>query len=107
MNQKAKNQNNILLKILILTLEMQVATDPYITSGNVTGGGNTYGSTGYQAGGAQGMVGNTGTTQAGSRFTTGQREYAIDAEHVVIHLSLSEGLDNNYPFGNSLLRIYF
>jgi hypothetical protein len=31
---------------------------------------------------------------------------AIDAAHVV-HLSLSEGLDNNYPFGNSLLEQVF
>jgi hypothetical protein len=33
-------------------------------------------------------------------------EEAINAEHV-IHLSLSEGLDNNYPFGNSLLEQVF
>jgi len=31
---------------------------------------------------------------------------AINAEHV-LHLSLSEGLDNNYPFGNSLLESIF
>ena len=34
------------------------------------------------------------------------RELTVDAEHVV-HLSLSEGLDNNYPFGNSLLETIF
>ena len=57
--------------------------------------------------GALRMVGNTGTTpKQVPRFTTGQREYAIDAENV-IHLSLSEGLDNNYPFGNSLLESIF
>jgi hypothetical protein len=33
-------------------------------------------------------------------------ETAINAEHIV-HLSLSEGLDNNYPFGNSLLETIF
>ncbi len=43
---------------------------------------------------------------SGSRFTLGQTEYAIDAKHV-IHLSLSEGLDNLYPFGNSLLEDIF
>jgi hypothetical protein len=41
-----------------------------------------------------------------SRFSLGQTEYAIDAKHVV-HLSLSEGLDNLYPFGNSLLEDIF
>ena len=41
-----------------------------------------------------------------SRFSLGQTEHAIDARHV-IHLSLSEGLDNVYPFGNSLLEDIF
>ena len=103
---EGKKPEQYIIKDINFNFRDAIATDPYITSGNVTGGGNTYGSTGYQAGGAQGMVGNTGTTQAGSRFTTGQREYAIDAENV-IHLSLSEGLDNNYPFGNSLLESIF
>ena len=44
--------------------------------------------------------------QSGSRFSLSQNEHAMDAEHVV-HLSLSEGLDNNYPFGNSLLESVF
>lgn len=43
---------------------------------------------------------------AGNRFSNGQDEVAIDAKHV-IHLSLSEGLDNNFPFGNSLLENVF
>jgi hypothetical protein len=56
---------------------------------------------------------NTGSSsfafpQSGSsgRFTLGQTEHAIDAKHI-IHLSLSEGLDNLYPFGNSLLEDIF
>ena len=42
----------------------------------------------------------------GTRFSNNQNEVAIEAKHV-IHLSLSEGLDNNYPFGNSLLENIF
>jgi len=42
----------------------------------------------------------------GTRFQNNQNEVAIEAKHVV-HLSLSEGLDNNYPFGNSLLEQIF
>jgi hypothetical protein len=45
-------------------------------------------------------------TSAGTRFSNSQNEVAVDAKHV-IHLSLSEGLDNNYPFGNSLLESIF
>jgi len=62
--------------------------------------------------GLTGMASNKGTngsfpTSGGSnRFGISETEHAIDAEHV-IHLSLSEGLDNNYPFGNSLLEQVF
>jgi hypothetical protein len=41
-----------------------------------------------------------------SRFGLTETEHAVDAKHVV-HLSLSEGLDNNFPFGNSLLENIF
>ncbi len=65
--------------------------------------------TAYVAGGqaARGMVGAyPASSSSGSRFEVMQNELAVDAEHVV-HLSLSEGLDNNFPFGNSLLENIF
>ena len=79
-----------------------VATTPRQTSNNAPSG-----TAGYQNGGAQGrgMVGNA-PAQSGTRFSTGQNEYAINSEHM-IHLSLSEGLDGNYPFGTSLLESVF
>ena len=60
------------------------------------------------SGGGAGARGMTGAypQQTGTRFTIGQNEVAIDAKHVV-HISLSEGLDNNFPFGNSLLESVF
>ncbi len=42
----------------------------------------------------------------GSRFTLGQSESAIDAKHIV-HLSLTEGLDKFWPFGQSILENIF
>ena len=45
-----------------------------------------------------------GTT--GSRFSLGQNESAIDAKHIV-HLSLTEGLDRYWPFGQSVLENIF
>ena len=78
-----------------------VATTPYQTTGNVTGGGS-----GYLTGGVRGMTGANYQDSPGTRFGTGQREIAVDADHMV-HLSLSEGLDNNFPFGNSLLESIF
>ena len=45
-----------------------------------------------------------GTT--GSRFSLGTNECAVDAKHVV-HLSLTEGLDRYWPFGQSILENIF
>lgn len=42
----------------------------------------------------------------GSRFTHAQNEACIDAEHIV-HISLTEGLDVFWPFGNSVLENVF
>ena len=47
-----------------------------------------------------------GGNSSSNRFGLQQTEHAIDSKHIV-HLSLSEGLDNNYPFGNSLLEHIF
>lgn len=57
---------------------------------------------------ARGMTGSypANPSSTASRFSNGDQEYPIDANHVV-HLSLSEGLDNNFPFGTSLLENVF
>lgn len=85
-----------------LNFKDMVATTPHQTVGNITnpGGAN------YQTGGARGMVGQPFQTYNGSRFQLDDQEVAVDAKHIV-HLSLSEGLDLNYPFGNSLLESIF
>ena len=87
-----------------LNLNLQNLTVTQINPSNVTG---TPGGTNYMVGGAQqrGMVGSV-PQSAGGRFQMNQNQFAIDAKHV-IHLSMSEGLDNNFPFGNSLLESIF
>jgi len=81
-----------------------------IQPSNLQGGGSQFGGaygTGQGgAGGSRGMVGSFPTSTNSSRFTENQNQYAIDARHV-IHISMSEGIDNNYPFGNSLLESIF
>ena len=67
-------------------------------------GTNFAGPNGNNSRGMTGSYPQGGTV--GTRFDTQQNELAIDANHV-IHLSLSEGLDNNFPFGNSLLENVF
>jgi hypothetical protein len=78
-----------------------------MTQINPNAPGATPGNAAYVTGGGfqRGMVG--GYPQlTGSRFSNSQDQVAISADHVV-HLSLSEGLDSNFPFGNSLLEMCF
>tara|TARA_X000000950_G_scaffold271209_1_gene352021 strand:- start:1360 stop:3102 length:1743 start_codon:yes stop_codon:yes gene_type:complete len=100
---EGKKPEQYIVKDINLNFVDSVATTPYTTNGNVTGGGD-----GYLTGGVRGMVGNTQTSGSSSgRFGHDKtKEHAISAEHMV-HLSLSEGLDNNAPFGNSLLEGIF
>ena len=97
---EGKKPEQYIIKDFNLNFKDMVATTPFQTNGNVTGGGD-----GYLQGGVRGMVGQA-PKQAGSRFQQGEGEIAVDAKHV-LHLSLSEGLDNNFPFGNSLLETIF
>jgi hypothetical protein len=75
------------------------------SNANTNGRGTNF--AGPQGAAARGMTGSypQGGTSS-NRFDIQQNELAIDAKHV-IHLSLSEGLDNNFPFGNSLLENVF
>ena len=100
---EGKKPEQYIVRDINLNFVDKVATTPYTTNGNVTGGGD-----GYLTGGVRGMVGNTYTSgSSAGRFGIDKtKEIAVDAEHMV-HLSLSEGLDNNAPFGNSLLEGIF
>jgi hypothetical protein len=60
-----------------------------------------------QVGGPSGSYVQPATPYSGgSRFTHAQNEAAVNAEHIV-HLSLTEGLDVYWPFGNSVLENIF
>ena len=80
-----------------------------INPSNVTGGGSQYAGTGgggSGVGGSRGMTGGYPSNTTGNRFTKTENQYNIDAKHV-IHISMSDGLDNNFPFGTSLLESIF
>ena len=64
------------------------------------------GGTGGGGGGGGYTVPSMPYNTSGSRFTLGQAESAIDSNHV-IHLSLTEGLDRFWPFGQSILENVF
>ena len=79
-----------------------IATTPHNTTNTAPSGTSSYTSGGGQG---RGFVGDAARS-VGTRFHNQTNEITVDAKHV-IHLSLSEGLDNNYPFGNSLLESVF
>ena len=79
-----------------------IATTPHGTTNTSPSGTSSYTSGG---GFGRGMVGNV-AQPPGTRFQNAQNEVTVNAEHIM-HISLSEGLDNNYPFGNSLLESVF
>jgi hypothetical protein len=79
-----------------------VAVTPHGTTNTSPSGMSSYANGGgFNRGGA----GNA-TQPPGTRFQNQTNEITIDAKDVV-HISLSEGLDQNYPFGNSLLESVF
>jgi hypothetical protein len=97
---EGKKPEQYIIKDLAPNFESLVATQIVPNLTPRAGGNATQPSGGYM--GAQGG-GAYPIASASGRFGVNQRESAVDAEHV-IHLSLSEGLDNNFPFGNSLLE---
>ena len=79
-----------------------VAVTPHGTTNTAPSGTSSYTSGG---GFGRGFVGDA-ARPPGTRFQKENNEIAIDAKNIV-HISLSEGIDNNYPFGSSLLESVF
>lgn len=103
-----KNPEQYIIKDLAPNFEHLVATQITPNINPRQNGGGVIPSSGYLGANAtqRGTSGPYPTSSSGSRFGLAETENAIDSEHVV-HLSLSEGLDNNFPFGNSLLENIF
>jgi Bacteriophage T4-like portal protein (Gp20) len=99
---EGKKPEQYVIRDLNINLQSLTATSINPSNQNALPGGQT-----YITGGAQqrGMVGSI-PQNAGNRFMMNQNQHPVDAKHV-IHISLSEGLDNNFPFGNSLMESIF
>jgi hypothetical protein len=84
----------------------QITPNQTYGGGGTTGGGTAaYGSSYANAGATNNMTGFAGGN-AGGRFYKTMNAYNINAEHV-IHMSMSDGLDNLFPFGQSVLEQVF
>ena len=83
----------------------QITPNQTYGGGGTTGGGTAaYGSSYANAGATMNMSGFAGGQ--GGRFYKTMNAYNINAEHVV-HMSMSDGLDNLFPFGQSVLEQVF
>ena len=92
------------LNINLQNLTVAQKTNTDFAANPTTGLGGTGGGGG--AGGGGYTVPSMPYNTSGSRFTLGQAESAIDSNHIV-HLSLTEGLDRFWPFGQSILENVF
>jgi hypothetical protein len=92
------------LNINLQNLTVAQKTNSDFAANPATGLGGTGGG-GSGAGGGY-TVPSMPYNTSGSRFTLGQSEAAVDAKHMV-HLSLTEGLDRFWPFGQSILENIF
>jgi hypothetical protein len=100
---EGKIPEQYVLKDINFNFKNLIATTPHNTTNTAPSGSTSYSGGGGSHG--RGMVGTVGSPP-GTRFQNQINEIAIDAKDVV-HISMSEGLDNNYPFGNSLLESVF
>lgn len=99
---EGKIPEQYVIKDINFNFKNLVATTPHSTTNTAPSGTSSYTSGG---GFGRGYVGDA-ARPPGTRFQQEQNEVTVDSEHV-IHISLSEGLDNNYPFGNSILESVF
>jgi hypothetical protein len=99
---EGKIPEQYVIKDINFNFKELIATTPHNTTNTAPSGTSSYTSGG---GFGRGMVG-AAAQSPGTRFHNQTNEVTVDAKHVV-HITLSEGLDNNYPFGNSLLESVF
>jgi hypothetical protein len=99
---EGKIPEQYVIKDINFNFKEMIAVTPHNTANTAPSGTSSYTSGG---GFGRGFVGDA-ARPPGTRFQNATNEITVDAKNV-IHISLSEGLDNNYPFGNSLLESVF
>ena len=99
---EGKIPEQYVIKDINFNFKNLIATTPHGTANTSPSGTSSYTSGG---GFGRGFVGDA-ARPPGTRFQNETNEVTVDAKNVV-HISLSEGLDNNYPFGNSILESVF
>jgi hypothetical protein len=99
---EGKIPEQYVLKDINFNFKDLIAVTPHPTTNTSPSGTSSYTSGG---GFGRGFVG-AAAQPPGTRFHNQTNEISVDAKHM-IHISLSEGIDPNYPFGNSILESVF
>lgn len=102
---EGKKPEQYVIKDLNINLENLVVSEKTNTDFAANPATGLGGTGGGSAGGGY-TVPSQANNSTGSRFSLGFNEAAIDAKHVV-HMSLTEGLDRFWPFGQSILENIF
>jgi hypothetical protein len=89
---RGREVEQFIIKNISINIAEKVATNPLIADQN-------YGPTQFN----KSAFTQFASANSGSNTNTNNVETAVDAAHV-LHLSLSEGMDTNYPFGTSVLE---
>jgi len=84
-----------------MSVAQKTTADYYVSRATGVAGQNNYTAPNGGGGGGAGGAGS-----GNSRFTQAMNETCLDARHIV-HLSLNEGLDFFWPFGQSILENIF
>ena len=92
---KGREVEQYIIKNISINIADKVATNPLISDQN-------YGPTQFN----KSAFTQFASANTGSNSNTNNTETAVDASHV-LHLSLSEGMDTNYPFGTSILEAVY
>ena len=92
---KGREVEQYIVKNISLDITEKVATNPLISDQNY--GPTQFNKSAFTQFASANAAGNTNTNNV---------ETAVDAQHI-LHLSLSEGMDTNYPFGTSVLEAVY
>lgn len=84
---------NLQSKVATSQVEYQTVSSPFGSMNNKPNDPRTFSGSPFNKAGGMG----------GSRFVNEPNAYSIDARHIV-HVSLNVGLDDNWPFGTSILE---
>lgn len=100
-----KDPEQYVLKDININLQ-NLSIAPKTTSDFTVTGQTGLGGTGGGQGAQGYSIPSSQSQTSGSRFSISLQETAVDAKHIV-HLSLTEGLDRYWPFGQSILENIF